>query len=279
MRLALVGNPGSGGGSDPAAVARALADAGHTVAEVPIDDVPDRVPGDVDRVVVAGGDGSVGPAAALAARHDVPLAVVATGTANDFARALGLPEDRDAAVALAARADAATRRIDLATMAGRPWVNAASAGLSVVAARRAAPLKPRLGALAYAVGALRAGLTARAREVRVTCDGRLIHHGPAWQVVVAQTGAFGGGSEVGAAEPDDGALDVVVLPAGPRVALVRRAYGLRSGRIAAQADVPHDRGREIEVVGPSAYNVDGEVCERPRRTRFALDGTVEVVVP
>ena len=46
------------------------------------------------------------------------------------------------------------RRLELGRLGdGRPFVNVASAGLASVAARRAAPLKPRLGPLAYAVGA------------------------------------------------------------------------------------------------------------------------------
>lgn len=279
MRAVVVSNPRSGGGSDPAAVAAALRRAGWDVTDVPVDDVPDRLTGPLDRVVVAGGDGSIGTAAALASRHGVPLAVVPTGTANDFARALGLPEDREEAIACAADPVGRTRRIDLASADGRPWLNAAASGLSVAAARRAHPWKSRLGAVAYLAGALHAGLTARPIPATVHCDGRRVFEGRAWQVIVAQTGAFGGGSDVGAAEPADGALDVVVVPAGSRIALLRRAYGLRSGRIAAQGDVPHDRGREVVVRGPSTFNVDGEVCRLGPEARFRLDGEVVVVVP
>ena len=46
-----------------------------------------------DRVVVAGGDGSIAPVAAAAGAAGIPLAVVPAGTANDFARRLGLPDD------------------------------------------------------------------------------------------------------------------------------------------------------------------------------------------
>ena len=46
-----------------------------------------------ERVAVAGGDGTVGAVAELAGRLGVPLAVIPTGTANDFVRANKLPED------------------------------------------------------------------------------------------------------------------------------------------------------------------------------------------
>src|SRR5919202_590514 len=81
-----------------------------------------------DRIAVAGGDGTIGPVAAIAGRLDVPLAVIPAGTANDFARANGLPADPVEAAALAARGTA-LRRLELGRLAdGRPFVNVASAG-------------------------------------------------------------------------------------------------------------------------------------------------------
>jgi diacylglycerol kinase family enzyme len=287
MRLALIANDASGSGATGAdRVAAALRRGG---AEVEVHDVRDVcAPGgdpaavlaaEPDRVVVAGGDGSVGGAAELAARLGVPLAVVPTGTANDFARSLGLPLDLDDAAALAAGEPARTERVDLARAGGRAFVNAASAGLSVLAARRARDLKPRLGPLAYAIGALRAGLTARPVRVRVTVDGREAFAGEAWQVIVAGTGAFGGGAELDAADPQDRRLDVAILEAGPRAALVRRAWGMRAGGLARQAGVRHERGREVEVTGAHTFNVDGEVL-RLDPAAFATGGeSVEVVLP
>ena len=78
---------------------------------------------------------------------------------------------------------------------------------------------------------------------------------------MAVTGAFGGGAEIDAADPDDGVLDAAVLPAGSRLGLARRAWGLRRGTIADQGDVCHARGRVIEVDLPpgTEFNVDGEV--------------------
>src|SRR6185312_5787857 len=96
---------------------------------------------------------------------------------------------------------------------GRPFVNVASAGLASVAARNAQPLKPRLGPLAYGVGAARAAASEQPLPVTVRADGREVFAGACWQVIVAVSGAFGGGSGVAEARPDDGVLDVVALPA------------------------------------------------------------------
>ena len=50
-----------------------------------------------DLVVVAGGDGTVGMVASKMVRTGIPLAVIPTGTFNNFARSLGMPSDPIAA--------------------------------------------------------------------------------------------------------------------------------------------------------------------------------------
>ncbi|HUR84066.1 MAG TPA: hypothetical protein VMY78_01865, partial [Solirubrobacteraceae bacterium] len=192
------------------------------------------------------------------------------GTANDFARTKDLPLDLAEACALARDATAPTEPAELGMAGNRPFVNAAAAGLSVVAAHAAKPHKSRFGPLAYAIGAVRAAATAKPLSCTVVCDGERRSSGRAWQVVVAVTGAFGGGSEIGGTRPDDGLLDVAVVPAGSRAGLVRRAVGMRTGRLIAQDDVAHERAAVIDVriAGDAAFNVDGETCpcEPPRFT-------------
>jgi YegS/Rv2252/BmrU family lipid kinase len=254
---------------EPGGAERAVADAAAAAAaEAP------------DRLAVAGGDGSIGPVAVHAAGADLPLAVIPTGTANDFARALDLPLDLQKACTLAAT-ETRERPIDLLRAGERPFLNAASAGLSVIAAHGARPLKRPLGPLAYAVGALRAGLTAQPLHCRVTADGDQVFAGAAWQVIVAGTGAFGGGSALDDADPSDRLVDVAVLEAGPRAALIRRAWGMRRGNLTAQPGVHHARGRAIELELPprTPFNVDGEVCE-VAPARFCTRGErVRVVCP
>jgi diacylglycerol kinase family enzyme len=88
---------------------------------------------------------------------------------------------------------------------------------------------------------------------------------------VASTGAFGGGAEIADADPGDGLLDVVAVPAsGGRAALPRIALAMRRGTVAQLAGVAHARGRavELDVPGGTAFNVDGEVVRAGPRVRF-----------
>jgi diacylglycerol kinase (ATP) len=263
VRIALAANRRSGGGVDPAALADALRAAGADVVAggCEAEELERLASARPDRVAVAGGDGTIGPVAALAGRLGVPLAVIPAGTANDFARAHGLPSDAATAARLAATGTR-VRALELGRLAdGRPFVNAASAGLASVAAHRARPRKSRLGPIAYTVGAVRAATTGRPLPVVVRVDGAEAFAGTCWQAIVAVSGAFGGGSGIEEAHPADGRLDVVVLPSGSRLGLVRRAWGLRTRTIAQQRPVLHRRGTvvAIELPAGTTVNVDGEL--------------------
>ncbi|GAB3442099.1 diacylglycerol/lipid kinase family protein [Actinophytocola sediminis] len=281
MRIALVANTLSGSGrTDAARIRELLTGYGAEIRPLDLDDLDDPLPDGIERVVVAGGDGSVGVAARAANRAGVPLAVLPTGTANDFATALGLPTELDTACLLAVDRHATSQHREVGLVGdSHPFVNAAAAGLSAVASRLAAPHKARFGAFAYALGAVRAGLTAPHTPCVVRCDGDPVFTGDAWQVVVAVSGAFGGGSNVGGTRTDDQRLDVAVVPAGSRLRLIGTGYHMRRGMLTQQENVPHHRGAVVEVELPDGpeFNVDGELmrCEPARFTLLA--GGVEVV--
>jgi diacylglycerol kinase family enzyme len=113
----------------------------------------------------------------------------------------------------------------------------------------------------------------------VHCDGDQLFAGPAWQVTVACTGAFGGGAEVDA-DPHDGILDVVVVEATSRARLVVHAYGLRAGRIEGQRGVVTGSGRTVDVDtdGRTGFNIDGELVEAERLRLSVEPRAFEVVV-
>jgi diacylglycerol kinase family enzyme len=81
-----------------------------------------------DVIGMAGGDGSQGLVAAVAMRHDVAHVCVPAGTRNHLAMDLGLDRD-DVVGALDAFGPAVERRIDLAVIGDRVFVNNATMGL------------------------------------------------------------------------------------------------------------------------------------------------------
>jgi diacylglycerol kinase family enzyme len=83
--------------------------------------------GEIDAVVIGGGDGTIGSVAGIVAGSGVPLGVLPLGTRNHFAKALGLPFGlEEAAAAIAA---GATREIDVGEVNGRVFINNSSVGV------------------------------------------------------------------------------------------------------------------------------------------------------
>ena len=81
-----------------------------------------------DVIGMAGGDGSQALVASVAMRHDVAVVCIPSGTRNHFALDLGLDRN-DVVGALDAFGQAVERRIDLAEVGGRVFVNNVSLGL------------------------------------------------------------------------------------------------------------------------------------------------------
>jgi diacylglycerol kinase family enzyme len=81
-----------------------------------------------DALGMAGGDGSLATVAAAAAEHDLPFICLPAGTRNHFALDLGIVR-HDLLGALDAFTAGLERRIDMAEVNGRPFLNNISLGV------------------------------------------------------------------------------------------------------------------------------------------------------
>lgn len=99
--------------------------------------VEQAVAGGADALGMAGGDGSLAVVAAAAAAHGLPFICVPAGTRNHFALDLGVDRS-DVAGALDAFTDGFERRIDLAEVNGRIFLNNVSLGIYGEAVKRSA---------------------------------------------------------------------------------------------------------------------------------------------
>jgi hypothetical protein len=140
-RAVLFWNPRSGGGKatrfnlPDEAGARGI----ESIELSPGDDletlVHDAVARGADGLAMAGGDGSQAIVARLAADHGLPYACIPAGTRNHFALDLGVDRD-DVVGALDAFVDGGERRVDIADVNGRVFVNNVSLGLYADAVQR-----------------------------------------------------------------------------------------------------------------------------------------------
>lgn len=260
-------NPLAGGGAAPGAVvpvSRLLRDAGAAV-EVTYSPGPQAMAelaaaavdhGDV--VVSVGGDGMLASLAGHVAALGGTLGIVPAGRGNDFARMLGLPSEPEAVARVLLERE--PRAVDLID-AGTRWV-AGSVYAGVDA--RAAELVDRMHRvprpLQYPLAAVRALATYRPTRVHVTVDGVESAYDAAL-VVVANSAYYGSGMRIAPpADVEDGLLDVVVVAAASRTALIRALPSVYDGAHIERDEVTVLRGSSVRLwaESPVACGADGE---------------------
>jgi diacylglycerol kinase family enzyme len=278
VNLALVVNPKSGAGRGSDELAERLGAPGHDVQTFAIDEAEAAASSGADRVVVAGGAGSIGTVFAACAAAKAPLAILPAGTANDFARAIGVPADFDAAMDVARDPDAPHRTVWGATLDGHPFVNVASIGLAVNAAREAAPFKSKLGPVAYAIGAVIAGAKGKEVHCRVSVDGEQVYEGDVWQALVSASGSFGGIVQLPDSDPDTAEMELFVVESRSKLTVIRRVWGMRRGGNRGGTRFFQGHTIRVDVDPDLLWNVDGEILDLGDVTAEPL-GPVEIHLP
>jgi diacylglycerol kinase (ATP) len=235
-------------------------------------------------LILGGGDGSVSSVVDFLAHHDVILGLLPLGTANDFARTLGIPADVEKACETIAGGKIVD--VDLGLAGDNYYVNVASVGLSVGVTQALSPqLKRRIGALAYPMAAIRAFLSHEPFSARLTFpDG---NHEPAeygrlLQVAVGNGRFYGGGMVVAPQSGiDDRSLDVYAIELGRHRDLIGAARYLKSGDFIRSESVGHYRTERVrlETEPELPVNIDGEVVTRTPQDFSVAHNALKVLVP
>ena len=224
--------------------------------------VRDAVAGGADGLAMAGGDGSQAVVAAIAAELDLPYACVPAGTRNHFALDLGVDRD-DVVGALDAFVDGGERRVDLAEVNGRVFVNNVSLGLYADAVQRTgyrdAKLRTILDTVPEVLGPEGTGL-----DLRWTGPGGHQHGSGA--AILVSNNRYRLGRAVGSGTRpriDDGLLGITVVgaPTG------RGGNGHRPQRPWREWTAP---AFEVEAEHPVPAGIDGEAVHLQPPLRFRI---------
>ncbi|MDW3204959.1 MAG: lipid kinase [Alphaproteobacteria bacterium] len=235
---------------------------------------------ETDAILVGGGDGTLsGMLPALLERPE-PLGVLPLGTANDFARALSIPQDPDQAAEIVAKGH--VREVDIGLLNDRPFLNVASLGISVeVADLHEDGAKKLLGRFAYPMRwmeawrrhrPLRLQLTIGDEERRVVCS----------LLGVGCGRHYGGGLTLDEeARPDDGNLRLYYLAARRTTDWFRLLPSLWRGTLRQHGEAFTATAREIEIRSrkPKKINVDGDIVERTPARVSVMPGRLKVLAP
>ncbi len=257
-------NPLAGNAESARAALRAAG--GFDVREVPPETLADRVKAAVaegaTRILVAGGDGSIGSAASVLSGTQTELAILPCGTLNHLAKDLSLPLDLEDAARVAL--NGTTVPVDAAVVNDRLFLNTSSVGAYVSFVRMRERLEKRLG---YKLASLIAGI-------------RMLFHMPTFRVSLTVEGVqreyitplvFIGVGERELKLPTLGSR-VANGNAGLHVMVVRERSGGRAlalGLAAAARGVDH----VARTPALDSFIVD-ECTIQPRVPRIALDGEI-----
>jgi len=220
-----------------------------------------------DYIIAVGGDGTLnevmnGIATSRGARQ-VCVGMLPLGTANDFARSIGLTGEVDASIdALRAKK---TMTIDLVRMTSgrtRYFVNVSAGGFSgVMGEKLTSEIKAAWGPLAYLRSAAAALPELQAYRTTMIFDDTEELVIDLYNVVVANGQFAGGGLPIAPqANLSNGLLDVVLVPKRPAAEMALLAAQMLLGKHISSDAVPFRRAKKISVLSRPGmwFNADGE---------------------
>jgi diacylglycerol kinase family enzyme len=232
-----------------------------------------------DVLGVAGGDGSLAAVAAVAIEAELPFVCVPAGTRNHFARDLGL-DRADPAAAIEAFVAGPERRVDVATVGERLFLNNASIGVYAALVHEPSYRDDRVAAID---GVLESMLERDALPVQVSFrDGA----GKAWDqvlVLFVSNNAYPLTSFGGRSRLDAGMLEVSALRRTEGQELGRALENLLNGRSQAGEGWARWTTTSFEVASPSGrleVGIDGEAVVVDTPIEFKIHaGALRVLVP
>jgi diacylglycerol kinase (ATP) len=229
---------------------------------------------------VGGGDGTLneainGVALVEGALKETTFGVLPLGTGNDFATALGIPEDVDEALTVLLEAHAGA--VDLGMVNGRLFANISGGGFFADVSESVTPqMKTVAGRLAYLIGGTQVLLDFTPIRASVDADdGRTVFDTTLYAFAVCNSRTFGGGNLIAPhAIVDDGWLDVCVIDAMSTLEFVTLLRAVSRGTHVDDPRVRYIRAASVTFTfdAPVSINTDGEVLSASRCDYRVLPG-------
>ena len=231
-------------------------------------------------VIVGGGDGTLSSAVDYFVGSDTIFAVLPLGTANSFARTLGLPLDLDGAIEVIA--GGRRKRIDLGIINGDYFANAAALGLSpLIADTVPHNLKRWLGMAGYLIWAVRVAFKFRPIRLRITLDDGSVANCWATEARIAN-GRFHGGVELVESQQLDSGEMVIQAVTGKSLWGLAWSWFSTLFKLRHRAQTTTEwRGKHmrLEARPNQKVSIDGEIAARTPLMVDVAKGAIEVAAP
>ncbi len=235
-----------------------------------------------DVVICSGGDGTINEVVnGLAEQEYRPkLGIIPTGTTNDFARALHIPRDIDAAVDIISAGE--TIPVDIGRMNDHYFINIAGGGkLTELTYEVPAKMKTVLGQLAYYLKGMEMLPSIRSTDVSIEYDGKLFE-GEIMLFLVALTNSVGGFEKLAPdASINDGLFSLLILKKTNLAEFIRVASLALRGEHIDDPHVIYSKANHIKVKSKEKVqlNIDGEYGGLLPAEFYNLYRHLEVFVP
>jgi diacylglycerol kinase (ATP) len=236
--------------------------------------------GGYDRVVVCGGDGTLNLAVREFDLAHGTLALIPTGSGDDFAKVMGIPRKIRAAcdVVIGGR----VREVDVALANGIRYLGVAGLGFdSEVADYANRNVKFLRGSAVYLYAILRVLPRFKPRPVEIRSDDGMRREEIMF-AAVGNTRQYGGGIRITPdAIVDDGLLDLCIVHRSTRAELLKTLPKAYTGAHVRSSFVETGRGKAFHFSSetPMAVYADGEPLTRTPVSFEMAEGRLRVVVP
>lgn len=231
-------------------------------------------------VILGGGDGSLSSNVDHFVGQDTVFAVLPLGTANSFARTLGLPLELDGAIDVIAHGK--RKRIDLGIIDGDYFANAAALGLSpMIADTVPHALKRYLGMVGYLIWAVRVAFKFRPFRLRVTLDDGSVEKSWATEARIAN-GRFHGGVELVEDQSLDSGEMVIQAVTGKSLFGLAWSWFATLFKLRNRAQTTTEwRGKNMRLEARPAQkiSIDGEIAAKTPVIVEIARGVIEVAAP
>jgi YegS/Rv2252/BmrU family lipid kinase len=231
-------------------------------------------------VIVGGGDGTLSSVVDHFVGTDTVFAVLPVGTANSFARSLGLPLDIDGAIDVIAYGR--RKRIDLGMINGDYFANVAALGMSpLIADTVPAALKRYLGIVGYILWAIRVAFQFRPFRLRVTLEDGTIEKVWATEARIANGSHQGGFLLVEEARLDSGEMIIQAVTGRSLFGLAWSWFATLFRLRRRNQTVTEWRGRHmiLDSRPHQKISIDGEISAKTPVSVECARGAIEVAAP
>lgn len=234
-------------------------------------------------VYAVGGDGTINEVVNGMVGSKSILAIVPTGSGNDFIRTIYPPYSQKTLIHRLL--EGKTISVDLMQINHKYFLNIASVGLDAEIAFHASAFKKIKfikGEVAYILSLFRTLLTYKSQRLKVSLDGEEVCNKKILLLAMANGRFYGGGIQIAPrAKIDDAKVDICMvreLKLSKILPLILKLFKAQH-EAADEVEVYRARHMKIEGIDHFRVNIDGEIIEADQVTMEVVEKAIQVMIP